>query len=119
MNLPQFNAEASLGPTMGIYRGKALFGRLGTGEVLPMQEFLASSTRSRNLDLPFLGSTGLSRTMTCCGRVMSPFGGTHPVCREFPVPFFQDCKCLMGPNGQLPRGYPSPPFCTPWVFKSF
>lgn len=26
MNIPQFNAEASLGPTVGIYRGKAVFG---------------------------------------------------------------------------------------------
>jgi hypothetical protein len=27
MNMPGFNAEASLGPTMGIYLGKAVFGR--------------------------------------------------------------------------------------------
>jgi hypothetical protein len=36
MNLPQFNAEASLGPTLGIYRGKAVYGRSGAVEVLPM-----------------------------------------------------------------------------------
>ena len=36
MNLPQFSAEASLGPTLGIYRGKAVFARSGMGEVLPM-----------------------------------------------------------------------------------
>jgi hypothetical protein len=36
MNLPQFNAEASLGPTLGIYRGKAVYGGSGAVEVLPM-----------------------------------------------------------------------------------
>ena len=36
MNLPQFNAEASLGPALGIYGGKAVYGRLGAVEVLPM-----------------------------------------------------------------------------------
>lgn len=116
MNMPGFGAESSLGPMMGIYRGKAVSGRLGTGEVLPTQEFLASSTLSRNLDLPFLGSTVY---VECCGRVRSPLGGTHPVCRNFPVLPFQNCECLMGPNGDLPDGFPSPPFCTPPVFKSF
>jgi hypothetical protein len=32
MNIPGFDAEASLGPTMGIYRGKAVFGTFGKGE---------------------------------------------------------------------------------------
>ena len=41
MNMLGFNAESSLGPTIGIYRGKALSGGLGTGEVLPMQEILS------------------------------------------------------------------------------
>ena len=36
MNIPGFNADLSLGPTLGIYRGKAVFGRSGTAEVLPM-----------------------------------------------------------------------------------
>ncbi len=102
MNMPGFDAESSLGPTMGVYRGKALFGRLGTGEVLPMQEFLASSTRSRK--------------MTCCGLVMSPNGETYPVCRECPVPFFQDCQCCKLESGDPCPGYPVPPKCTPWVF---
>jgi hypothetical protein len=58
MNLSQFNAEESLGPTMGLYRGKAVFGRSGTGEVLPMQGFLASSTLSRNRPCPNIDTAG-------------------------------------------------------------
>jgi len=55
--IPGFNGEASLSPTIGTYRGKAGFGGSGKGEVLPMQEFPASSTLSRNLNLGFVGST--------------------------------------------------------------
>ncbi len=36
MNLPHFNAQASLGPTMGIYRGNAVFGELDAVKVLPV-----------------------------------------------------------------------------------
>lgn len=36
MSLPQFNAEAALGPTMGMYRGKVAYGRSGAVAVLPM-----------------------------------------------------------------------------------
>ena len=42
MNIPQFNAEASLGPTLGIYRGKATFGGIsseGSGGVIPQLRF--------------------------------------------------------------------------------
>jgi hypothetical protein len=38
MNMPAFTADASLGPTMGRYRGKAVFGRFpseGSGEAIP------------------------------------------------------------------------------------
>lgn len=38
MSMPGFNAELSLHPTMGIYRGKAVFGRFpseGSGGVMP------------------------------------------------------------------------------------
>jgi hypothetical protein len=34
--MPGCIAESSLGPTQGIYRGKAVFGASGTVEVLPM-----------------------------------------------------------------------------------
>lgn len=55
MNIPGFNADLSLGPTMGIYRGNAAFGGSGRGEV-SMQQFGASS---------FLGRFGV--TKRCCG----------------------------------------------------
>ena len=48
MNLPQFNAEASLGPTMGIYRGKVGFGKSGMVEISTINAFLASSTPRLN-----------------------------------------------------------------------
>jgi hypothetical protein len=37
MKLPQFNAESSLGPTMGIYQGKAVHFRISAGQVHPQQ----------------------------------------------------------------------------------
>jgi len=46
MNIPGFNAEASLGPIMGIYRGKAVFGRFpseGSGGVMPQFRFQSQS----------------------------------------------------------------------------
>ncbi len=42
MNMPGFDAESSLGPTMGIYRRKAVFGRFpsaGSGGVIPQLRF--------------------------------------------------------------------------------
>jgi hypothetical protein len=106
MYMPGFDAESSLCPTMGRYQGTALFGRAGRVEVLPMQEFLASSTLGRNLDSGFLGSMALRRTITCCRRVTGPFG-THPLCRTYNVPFFENCRCLAGF-----------PVCTPPVIQS-
>ncbi len=38
MSLPQFNAEASLGPNVGIYRGKCAMGRSSELRVSPMLE---------------------------------------------------------------------------------
>jgi hypothetical protein len=55
MNMPGFDSESSLGPTVGIYRGKAVRGKSGAGEGLLMQDFLASSTLSRNLLFPQVG----------------------------------------------------------------
>jgi len=43
MNMPGFNAEASLGPTMGIYRGNVAsgsFSSTGSGRVMPQLRFL-------------------------------------------------------------------------------
>jgi hypothetical protein len=96
MNIPGFDAESSLGPTMGIYRGKAVFGRLGAVEISPAQEFLASSARNRNLDLLSLGSIVLKREF-CCFRQ-----GVGWSCENS---LFKDCVCL--------GGFPK---CTPWVF---
>jgi hypothetical protein len=42
MNMPGFNAESAFGPTMGIYRGKAVCGRFpseGGGGVMPQLRF--------------------------------------------------------------------------------
>lgn len=107
MNTPGFDAESSLGPTMGIYRGKAVFGRLGTGEIQPAQEFLASSARSRNLDLLSLGSIGLKREFCCFTR------GEGWRCENS---LFKDCVCtevmVMGRILRIPT-------CTPWVFQNF
>jgi hypothetical protein len=62
MNMPGFDAESSLGSTKGIYRSHAVFGGSGTGEILPMQEFVASSTLSRDLLVPPPGSAGKSQS---------------------------------------------------------
>ena len=102
MKMPGFDAELSLGPTIGRYRGKAVSGGLGMGEVLPMQKSVASSTLSPSLDLSFLGSRVFGRTITCC------LVGRHPPCVTYVVPFFEDCKCWFGS-----------PVCTPRVFQNF
>jgi len=42
MNVPQFNAYASLGPALGTYRGKVVYGRFpseGGGGVIPQLGF--------------------------------------------------------------------------------
>ncbi|MEO6561931.1 MAG: hypothetical protein ABIN99_02640 [Nitrosospira sp.] len=44
MSLPNFTAELSLGPTVGLYRGKAVFGKFpaeGSGGVMPQLRFQA------------------------------------------------------------------------------
>lgn len=76
MNMPGFNAESSLSPTMGIYRGKARFGGSGMGEVA-MQQLGISS---------FLGRFGL--TMRCCGYTRFGF-----VCTTRIVSPLEQCEC--------------------------
>lgn len=71
MNIPQFNAEASLGPTMGIYRGKVAFGGVpsdGGGGVMPQFGF-----RSAFQSDPDLGSY-----LRCKAN-----GGSELICRFF------------------------------------
>jgi hypothetical protein len=78
MNIPAFGAESSLGPTIGIYRGKAIFRRFGMGDV-SLQQFGGSS---------FLGRFG--ETMKCCGysRRLHRF-----VCTTHIVSRLEQCEC--------------------------
>lgn len=46
MTMPGFDAESSLGPTMGFYQGKAALGRFssdGSGGIMPQFRFQAQS----------------------------------------------------------------------------
>jgi hypothetical protein len=71
-NMPGFNGEASLSPTMGKYRGKAGFGGSGKAEVLP-------------------SFWGYQNTIRCCSWV-----GGHIYCNTFRVPIYENCKCKGG-----------------------
>ncbi len=82
MNRPGFDAESSLGPTMGIYRGKALRGKSGTGEVLPMQDFPASSTLS------------LIRRISPWPQICCFKPGVGLSCRDHRP--FESCECIGG-----------------------
>lgn len=87
MKIPGFNAESSLGQTLGLYRGKAIFGRLGTSDVLPMQRF------------GFLRS--VFPIIRCCK--YSRFAGKF-VCvtrRSFPL---EQCECI---RPECPEGFPN------------
>jgi hypothetical protein len=67
MNIPGFDAEASLRPTMGIYRGKAVFNGLpseGGGGVMPQ--------------LPFQSDPDLGAYWRCRAN-----GGGDLICRFF------------------------------------
>lgn len=79
--MPGFDAESSLGPTTGIYRGRAVFGRLGTGKV-SLQQFGASS---------FLD--GFNETKTCCG--YSTLSNRF-VCTTQIVSPLEQCECQRG-----------------------
>jgi hypothetical protein len=78
MNMPGFDAESSLGPTMGVYRGKAGFGGVGMGDVSMQQLGTAS----------FLGGFGITRT--CCGysTLLHRF-----VCTTRIVSPLEQCEC--------------------------
>lgn len=69
MNMPGFDAELSLGPGMGRYRGNAVLGRLpseGSGPITPQFRFSATSD-------PDLGAY-----LRCIAN-----GGSEIVCRFF------------------------------------
>lgn len=61
MNIPQFNAEASLGPTMGVYRGKTGHGRSNSAQVLPSQNLSFGSVMTCCRFVPGLGRVCTSR----------------------------------------------------------
>lgn len=65
MSVPQFNAEASLGGTMGIYGGKCVFGRSAAGAVSPMLEKLCGKCES----VGALGSIKGIGLQSCCQKV--------------------------------------------------
>jgi len=74
MNVPGFDAQSSLGPTIGLFLGKAGFGGSGVGE-LSIQQFRSS----------FFGGR-VGTPLTCCS-ADSHFCKTRNV---FP---FERCKC--------------------------
>lgn len=94
MNIPGFDAESSLGPTMGIYRGKAVFGRFGTVAV-SMQQFGT-----------FPG--GFGETMRCCGysSLLHRF-----VCITRTVSPLEQCECRRNSFG--PYIICRPPIASP------
>jgi hypothetical protein len=62
MNLPRFHASASLGPTIGTYRGDAVPGRSGGAEIFPMLE---KSCTNCEIVGGFGGIRGVG-TRSCC-----------------------------------------------------
>jgi hypothetical protein len=90
MNMPGFNAEASLGASMRNYGAKSEHGESGR-DVVSMQQFGAAFRLGR-----------FSETITCCSfdRLVG-----HVVCVEHSVPpGYHQCECV---NGFL--------FCRPLV----
>lgn len=76
MNMPQFNAEASLGPTKGIYRGNVISISSVSAQVFP----------SQNLGFGF----NLFPQMRCCGFV--PSLGRF-VCTSRQTHPLENCEC--------------------------
>lgn len=67
MNLPQFNAESSLGPTMGIYCGKIVSGR-----------FPSEGSGGVTLQLRFQSDPDIGAYLRCRAN-----GGGDLICRFF------------------------------------
>lgn len=61
MRMPGFDAELSLGPATGRYRGKTAFGGSRSGEVMPMLEKQCGNCE------PLVGGFGGIRS--CCQKV--------------------------------------------------
>lgn len=106
MNMPGFTAEASLYKTSGRYQSEATrsFGRSGTGEVLPMQEFLASSPLSQNLVFPLRGFPIIISRERAVGMEKSCIAT---------IDGGQWC-CVPGPNAPICWKVPPPPPTARW-----
>ena len=87
-NMPGFTAEASVGPTIGVYRRSAVFGRSGIVEVSPMQG-LSALRKLTQADLSeFLT---LNPIIRCCQ--YSPRLGRF-VCASRVQPIGYHCECI-------------------------
>ena len=95
MTMPGFGAASSLGPNADTYLRPAVSG--GAAMVGVPQS---------NLDSTVMGAAVFRNTITCCRPVGGPFG-THPLCRTYDVPFFENCRCVSGF-----------PVCTPRVIRN-
>lgn len=72
MNVPGFNAESSLGSSMGVYQKKAAFGGSGTSEV-SMQQFGTSPLLDRfGVQMRCCGYSTLLHRFVCTTRMVSP-----------------------------------------------
>jgi hypothetical protein len=101
MRMPGFDAESSLGPAMGAYRNSAAFANSGEGGVLPVQDFMVSSTTGLRLNAGHLGFPWLTfkcckysrfaKAVVCVERVHSPLERCQCVSPECP-PGFPDCS---------------------------
>lgn len=101
MRMPGFHAESSLGPAMGVYRGNAAFANSGAGGVLPVQDFMASSTTGLQPNAGLVGFpwpklrcckySRFAKTVVCVERAHSPLEQCQCVYPECP-PYFPDCS---------------------------
>ena len=74
MSLPEFHAEAALGPATGRYAGAAVFGASAAGAVSPMQQFEATAFPGRfGFKMRCCGFSTWLRRFVCTERVVSPF----------------------------------------------
>ena len=84
MTMPQFTADASLGPSIGAYRGSAVFDGSGGGRIA------AAAVLPENL-VPTI--VRWLKPVECCSY------GPPPECWTSWVPFWYDCVRYEGPNG--------------------
>jgi len=101
MRVPGFDAESSLGPAMGVYRGNAAFANPGAGGASPAQGFMgppgASLQRNAGLfrfPLPKLRCckySNFAKAIVCVEQAHSPLEQCQCVYPECP-PFFPDCS---------------------------